>query len=455
MSSGSILFALVSGFFIGIAAGSLYGIGYVVVFFVLVCAVVVSVLGPQGSSRVVVSLVCVGIALGMLRMDCVPSARDAAIEPLVGNRINIRGTIIAEPDIRDAQVRLVVRNAEISRATHDAQSFLVVAPAHTDTSYGDEVTVTGTVRPPEAFDTGSGRSFNYPKYLAKDGIYYEIDRAQATKTGNWNGNYVIAAALAIKHWYTHGLQTVLPEPYAGLAAGITVGDKRSVGASVSEDFQKVSLTHVLVLSGYNITIVASMLLFLLKGTHRWLRYGAAGLVVVFFVLITGAAASALRAGLMAGIALFAEITHRSYDATRALIAAVFLMMLWKPLSLLYDPGLQLSVLATLGLIYLAPLVTKRVTWITERFGTREIVATTIAAQCAVMPLLFMQNGLPSLFALPANILVLAVVPLAMATSAIAGIVGAVAGHVSFFVAAPAYVLLVYIVSITHFFASLP
>lgn len=453
MQSGSILFALVSGFFLGIVAGSLCSLGYAAIVFVILCSGIFWLLGPKDSSKVVLCLLCFGIACGILRMYISAPAVDTKVESRIGNYVTMKGHIIAEPDVRDAEARLTIQASDVNGQPDDS-TFMVVVPPHTDVAYGDEVSVTGTVQRPESFDTGSGTSFNYPKYLAKDGIYYEIERAQVKKIGEWRGNYIVSTALSIKHWYTHGLQAVLPEPYAGLAAGITVGDKRSVGTAVSQDFQKVSLTHVLVLSGYNITIVASMLLFLLKGTRRWLRYGAAGVVVIFFVLITGAAASALRAGIMAGIALFAEITHRSYNATRALIAAVFLMVLWKPLSLLYDPGLQLSVFATLGLIYIAPIVTRRIAFMPEHFGLREIISTTVAAQCAVFPLLVYQNGLPSLFALPANIAVLAVVPLAMATSAFAGIVGALVGSGSCFMVSPAYGLLVYIISTTHFFAAL-
>lgn len=453
MGSGSILFALSSGFFLGILSASLSPVGYPVIFWVVLCAGVVGLMGPKGTSKIAVALIGVGIALGIWRMQMLPSADDIFVEPLVGDRVTLQGTIVAEPDIRDTHELLTVQSTQVQQQAH-IQKFLIIAPSHTQVVYGDEVNVVGIVRRPQLFSTDTTYSFDYPKYLAKDGIFYEIDQALVSPTGVWQGNSVIAAALAIKRWYTAGLQAVLPEPYAGLAAGITVGDKRSVGEAVSKDFQTVSLTHVLVLSGYNITIVVGMLLYLLRDAHKVVRYSAAVCAIVFFVLITSAAASALRAGIMAGIALFAAVTHRTYDALRALIAAVFIIVFWKPLSLAYDPGLQLSVLATLGLMLFSPFIMRKLSFMTDRLGLRDIVATSVSAQIAVMPLLLYQTGIFSWFALPANVLVLAVVPVAMAASSVAGIGGALIGSSGFFIATPAYALLVYIIAVTHFFASI-
>jgi len=139
------------------------------------------------------------------------------------------------------------------------------------------------------------------------------------------------------------------------------------------------------------------------------------------------------------------------------------MVLWNPYILAFDPGFQLSVLATAGLIAFTPIVVTRLKFITPRLHVREITATTIAAQIAVLPLLLYQTGNLSLVALPANFLVLLAVPWAMLFSAIAAlgglifsslVLGGVEG-LGVVVGFPAYALLSYIIEAAKLFASLP
>jgi competence protein ComEC len=317
------------------------------------------------------------------------------------------------------------------------------------------VRATGTLRLPEAFDTGEGRSFDYPKYLAKDGIGYQLAFAQIEATGENRGNPVKAAAISVKQAYLRGLGAVLSEPESGLAGGITVGDKRSIGSELSADFQKVSLIHMVVLSGYNITVVINAAARLLAWAPRHVQFGGSGLIVVFFVLMSGGAASATRAGAMALIAMYARVSGRMFIALRALAVVAVAMVAWNPLTLAFDPSFQLSALATFGLILFTPHVAARLKWLTERFGIREIVSSTLGTQLAVLPLLLYQNGNLSIVSLPANLLALLPVPFAMLASFMAAIGGMVFGSLAVPLALPAYMLLAYIIKVAQFFAALP
>jgi competence protein ComEC len=158
---------------------------------------------------------------------------------------------------------------------------------------------------------------------------------------------------------------------------------------------------------------------------------------------------------MALIAVFARATHRVYLGERALAATAFVMVMWNPWTLAFDPSFQLSALATLGLILFTPLFAAWFSRVPERFGLREILASTCATQLMVLPLLLYQNGNLSLVALPANLLALAPVPLAMLFSFIAAIGGMLFGTYAALVALPAYALLWYIVTIAQLLANLP
>ena len=157
---------------------------------------------------------------------------------------------------------------------------------------------------------------------------------------------------------------------------------------------------------------------------------------------------------MACIALFARASGRRYDALRALCFVLLILLLWNPLSLAYDPGFELSFVATLGLILGTPLIEPRLAFL--RYETlREITATTIAAQIAVLPLLLWQTGNLSLVSVPANVLVSLVIPLAMGLSFIAGLVGIILPVIATLAGIPAYLLLSYIIAVAEFSASLP
>jgi competence protein ComEC len=240
-----------------------------------------------------------------------------------------------------------------------------------------------------------------------------------------------------------------------LAAGITAGDKRSVGSELSDTFQRVSLVHILVLSGYNITVVLGALLGIFAKLSRGPRLLAVLSVVALFIVIAGGAASAVRAGAMAFAAVYAQLYGRIFIALRVLIAVVCVMVLWNPLVLAYDPGFQLSVLATLGLVVFSSHIARVLTVVPERFQIREIMSATIATQLTVLPLLLFQNGTLSLVALPANLFALIAVPFGMAASAVAALAGIVFGTWGTVFALPAYIILRYIIAVADFFARIP
>ena len=194
---------------------------------------------------------------------------------------------------------------------------------------------------------------------------------------------------------------------------------------------------------------------LLSRASRVVQLGISALIVVFIVLVAGAAPSAVRAGAMALLPLIARMTGRVYLALRALGVVALTMVLWNPLILAFDPGFQLSVLATLGLVSFSTIFSTWLGWIPERFALREIAASTLGTQAAVLPLLLYQNGLLSLVALPANLLALIAVPWAMGLSFFSALAGILFGSWATFIAFPAYLLLAYIIKVGELFAALP
>ncbi len=398
------------------------------------------------------ALLLLGCALGMGRTLLHPSVMPEVFIPLVGTEATIEGKIVADPDIREKNQRLTIEMRTEDAVTH----VLVVAPMYPSVRYGETIQVSGKLEEPETFETDSGRTFRYDKFLAKDSIFLVMQRASVEVVGERSGiaDSLRGALSDMKFAGIDALATALPEPESSLASGLLLGGKQGLGKDLLDEFIRSGLVHIVVLSGYNVMIVAEFIMRLSALVAKNAAPYAGGISILVFVLMAGAGPASIRAGIMACIAVYARATGRTYDAVRALLLAGILMLLANPLTLAYDPGFQLSFVATLGLIYGAPILERYLSWIRSDF-LREIVASTLAAQIAVLPLLLYQNGLFSIVALPANVLVLPFVPVAMLLSFVALLAGLVIPVLAPAIGFPAYLLLAAITTVVSFLANVP
>ncbi len=209
------------------------------------------------------------------------------------------------------------------------------------------------------------------------------------------------------------------------------------------------------LSGSNVTVVAEGLMkafaFMPAALSRVFGAGS----IVLFALMTGASATTVRATIMALIVILAKSSARRYDVTRALVLAAFGMTLENPSILAFDASFQLSFLATLALIYVAPIVQEKLSWVTDRCKLREMLATTIGTQILTTPLILHMAGKLSIVSLPPNLLVLPFVPLSMLGGFVAVMVGFVSQTLALPFAWATSLILSYIIEVTAFFGGLP
>jgi competence protein ComEC len=399
----------------------------------------------------VMGVVLLGVLFGSVRVMLVPQEVPAVLVDMLGTEVAFEGVIVADPDLRETSQRVTVETSEFGKKT----KLLVVAPLYPKVRYGEQVRVFGTLERPEPFDTNGGRVFRYDRFLAKDGVFVLVKQATLVSMGDrsWQREGM-GMLLDARHAFLNALSRSLPEPHASLAGGLVAGGKQGLGSTLLDAFVVSGLVHIVVLSGYNVMIVAEAVLRMFSFLPKRLAATLAGVTIGAFVLAAGAGAASARAGLMAGLALIARATGRTYAVIRALLVVAFLMLLINPLLLAYDPGFQLSFVATLGLILGAPLVERKLGFVKSPFW-RDLLAATLAAQVSVLPLLLYQTGLFSLVSLPANLLVLPVVPLVMLLSAIAGGVGLVVPALAPLVGMPAYALLSYIIQVVEVSSSLP
>lgn len=367
----------------------------------------------------------------------------------VGSKVTLIGMVMDSPDVREFNARVEVR------PKGEEISVLAIVPKDTEVAYGDSVKVTGLLTTPENFMGQNGREFNYVNYLANKDIYFIIEKAILEVESKGSGSSLIRTLYKFRDSFEKNITNLIPLPESSLMNGVILGSKGGFSTEEKQEFITTGTIHIIALSGYNVTIVAEGVMkffgFLIGGALSiWL-----GIVtVILFVLLAGAQATAVRAGIMALLALFAKATGRNYDAGRALVIAGLLMVAYDP-RVITDISFQLSFLATIGIIFFSPKVALWVRFITPKLGLREIVATTLAANIIVLPLLLYTTGIFSFVSLPANVLILPLMPYIM----FGGFVTGMLGYLSHIIAIPfayvSYIMLKYVLIVIHYFAILP
>ncbi len=411
--------------------------------------------GRFPKAAILLSFALLGAAVGVGRFALADRERgDPALDALAGSRVSAEGVVVEEPDERDRTALLTV---ELREAAGNAVSgrALVIAERHLGLSYGDRIRVVGVLRSPEPFQTESGRVFDYPSYLAREGIFYQFLFPDVEVVARGEGNPLREKLFAAKGLLLSGIGRVLPEPEGSLLAGLLVGARRGLGEDVEEELRRAGIIHIVVLSGYNMTLVAETVMRVVGFLPRVAAAGVGISAIALFTLMVGASAAALRAAIMALIVLLARASGRTYDMSRALVAAGVLMLLENPKLLAFDPSFELSFLATFGLVALAPRLQPRFDGLPLPRQFREFAVATVATQLAVTPLLLALSGEVSLVALPANLLVLIAIPTTMLLGFLAAILALANPALALPVAFLAYLLLAYILGVGSFFAALP
>lgn len=372
--------------------------------------------------------------------------------------VSIEGIIKSKPEIDFKKQRAVVETNTIDgQKVNPKIRILVDFPKYPVVSYGDEVTVSGAIQSPSAMT-----DYSYQKYLKKNlisGLIFQPTSVQ--KTGE-SGKLLIRMVrwfYMISSYFEQSLNMILPEPQASLASGLILGIKRNIPADLSDDLSKSGLTHIIALSGFNVTIIMKVISDLLRkplGKKKTFILGV--LLVIIFVVMTGAASSVVRAAIFSTLIIYGATIGRKADQTNLMLLAALIMVLINPFVLVNDVGFQLSFLAFSGLIYISPLIRKAVS-ISKINNWPEAIKSplieTLGAQIAVFPLIVYVFGRLSLIAPVANLIVLWIVPLAMLVSFIAGLGGLIVYTLGKLLALFAWPVLSYIIYATKITASLP
>lgn len=333
--------------------------------------------------------------------------------------------IVREPEMKGKYQNLVV-------STKDNEKYLIKTGIFPEYNYGDVLNVKCKLEIPKNIKRGPSASsdlksdsaqdessgFDYKMYLAKDEIFYLCNNPEIVSLGRNEGNKFYAIILKIKNKLNEKIMHLMPSPQSGLLSGLLIGGSDLLSKDYQNYFSLTGTTHIVAVSGYNVTIVAEylMILGIFIGLWRQQAFWFAAIGIILFVILTGMPSSAVRAGVMGILLIWAMKNGRLANAQNAILFAAGIMLLANPLSLRWDVGFQLSFLATLGIVYIYPIFQDLIIkWTDARSVPTilEILLLTLAAQVFVLPILMVNFGKLSLVSPLANVLVLPIIPLTM------------------------------------------
>lgn len=463
MTKSRVFLYFLLSFVLGVAVGSFLNLPLFwseVVILLIVSAIVIF---RQNRKVLLMGLFLLTAIIGWLRIDWVEKERPDLSE-IYNKSAVFQAGVEEEPIIKNNYQRLKTEVYSMSgKKIEHSFSVLVTTRKFPEYKLGDDLFLKGKIEKPSA----SGE-FDYQSYLAGQKIFALSYFPDIERIGEGGEGKVKKYLVKLRNGFEDKIDSVLSEPHSSFLQGLLLGEKENLPKDLLASFKKTGTSHLIALSGYNITMIGrffitlfSLLLFPFSVSF-WL----AALAIFLFVLMTGAAASVVRASIMGVLVLVARREGRIYHMTNALILAGALMIWQNPLLLRFDVGFQLSFLAAAGLIFLSPVLEE---WLGKKnrviqqfakpnyaekmfLSFRRILVETLSAQIMVLPILVLTFGQVSLVSPVVNLLVLPVISYSMFLGFLTGSLGFIFYPLSQFFGWVVWFILEYILRVIEFFS---
>lgn len=410
-----------------------YGFGVQGVSWLLMAVLLVGIIFWRRSIYLIPLLIIAGLLIGMWRGSAVQS-EIVLYKHLHGNAATVTGKLSEDPDI-GKHGDILMRLENIVMDGHEMPGKIWVSgQVKIEIKRSDVVTVKGLMQ--EGFG-----SFSAAIYQA------DVVKIQRPQPGD--------VALQVRDWFARAVRLAIDDPASSLGLGYLLGQRRALPPELADALVIAGLTHVVVASGYNLTILVRFARRLFDKVSKYLAAMVSGGMIVAFIMITGMSPSMSRAGLVAGLALAAWYYGRKFHPLILLPFAAAVTLLINPGYSRGDLGWQLSFAAFAGVMILAPLLQAYFYGSKKPNTVRQILGETISAQIVTLPILVLAFGQFSNVAVIANLLVLPLVPLAMLLTFVAGIGALIFPSIAWLWGQPAEWLLTYMVYVAQYMASLP
>ena len=359
-------------------------------------------------------------------------------------KVVIRGEIISDTISKKNNFNIVQTQA-VFKPSFGYSKLRITVSGEGYLSYGDDVVIVGKIKEPESFS-----GFNYPKFLASQGIHGIVENTEAYVIARDQGNWFIAKALGIKHVLYEQFHENMPKDHAALIIALLAGDKNFLTKDWQDKFSKTGTAHMIAVSGFVLTLIMLGIFGLRKQLGIYISLSVMSICAFIYVVMAGFAPGVLRAAIMAYIYVGAKFFEKEYDLLPILLFTGLIIVLMSPYVLLYDLGFLFSFGSLFGIYFFAPYIKLVLPFISEKYGIQDIVASTIAAQIATAPLTAYYFQQFSIIAPFANALILPIVPFLLMIGYFGAIpyIGEYVGYILWFP-------LEYILQSVDFLASIP
>ena len=286
-----------------------------------------------------------------------PSRHIAKFTPYKSVEVSLRGVIISDPVINKRRTTFIFNAKEIigNRQNRVWGKVQVTVFSRNKFSYGQGLILTGKLYRPMSFIIG--KRFRYKDYLKQQGIYSLFSVRSFQHLRNNQSNIVQALAF----WLKHKTQQILRRHICGAPAAVLeamiLGERQGIPAYLNTAMMHVGTIHILVVSGFNVGIVAFIVLLFLKIIRiaRKSRYIITILSVILYCLMTGSSVPVVRATIMATVILLGSILRREANIYDSLSISALIILILSP-GQLFNIGFQLSFMSVLAIICLYPKI---------------------------------------------------------------------------------------------------
>ena len=474
----ALLPTLAAGFVGGLILGARWDVPTGAPAFFLVASLLLAALSVSIRRSVLPALALAALALGVLRAGSVepPGAELRPYHDLP--RAEVQGVVTDDPTGSDTVLTFRL-SVERLRPDNDSQWREVLgdvrvtarAPAALAGSrdapfirYGDRLYLTGGLQAPGHFGV-----FDFPAYLESQGIGTVMRFPDVELIGENGGRPFYRWLYSLRRDMARATSAVVPEPQASFGQAILLGIRDGLPDSLTERFRRAGTSHLLAISGLHVGILLALSVSaseFVVGRRRQLYLVIPLLAIWVYALISGASDSAMRAAIMGSVYIAAIAVGRPRSLIPALALAAALMAALEP-RVLSRVSFQLSFAAMTGIAIYYEILSDRVTewigigpereewWASALRGLSGAVGVTIAATLATAPLLIFYFERFSVVGMPATLLSMPAVPLALVAHGATALVGLVSETAALPFGWLAWALSSYIIGVASMFAGMP
>ena len=419
-----------AGFLVGVYVASFFGAPVYIGVGAALASIILFLFGRlYATALLLFSSFIVGLGYG----SAVFSYNYTAYKPLLGKAIEFTGRV-KEDVVTDAKGRRSLQLGSIQvRGSPLGGSVYTSLRSSEEILRSDEVVIRGVAE----------QGFGNFSLSIKNAQVVEVRRAETDDVGR-----------TVRDWFARHVRMLIPEPAASLGVGYLTGQKSALPEDLSESLKIAGLTHIVVASGYNLTILVRLARRLLLPVSKFTAAMAAVGMVVAFMAVTGLSPSMTRAGIVSGLSILFWYYGRKVHPLVLLLFVAAVTAVYRPGYLWGDLGWQLSFSAFFGVMVIGPLMHRYFYGDARTNVLQQTLTETIAAHIATVPIIAMQFGVMSHVAIVANLLVVPLVPLAMLLTFICGLWAIIGVGWSSLVSFPTARLLDYMVGVAQYVAEI-